>query len=517
MRRREGIYVEPLPSGRWRVRTRVGGRLKTVRTFDTEGEAEAHAATYAEMLSEGGARRDVALAEFGDKVLERRELRGRHADPDSDRSRFNCHIEGDPIGAMLVRAIERSHVEEWLERLEDKRLGEQTIRNCRNVLSVICEEAVRKKLLKANPARGIKRAPEKRTEDPWTYADPAEQERILAAAEARGVWELVAFAMGTGLREGEQVALRLGDVHVEGPDPSVFVRYGGPPTAQHPSGPPPKWGRKRSVHLFGVAKLAVERQIAKLAGLPNPHGLLFPRLGGGRWDAGGYRDPGHILPWEQWKGAPERRTKRGKLIARKFGILEEAGITERRFRWHDLRETFASSLVSGWWGRRWEIIEVSYLLGHDDIKTTQRYARLGETAQKAAAREADAMFHAVPRGSGVVALSAAISWSHPRESDPRPTVYETPGDPSNFKVLRPLVEQPWNATAVALLQAASAGDGARVAALAQGLARGVLGAPAVALATRVLAGGEHAMAAAIDLAALVLSDAPSADGRSEAS
>ena len=67
--------------------------------------------------------------------------------------------------------------------------------------------------------------------------------------------------------------------------------------------------------------------------------------------------------------------------------------------------------------------------------------------------------------------------------------------------------QPW-ASARELLETAAAGDAARVAELAQELARAVLAVPAVALATRALAGGPHAVAAAIELAALVLRSAP---------
>lgn len=56
--------------------------------------------------------------------------------------------------------------------------------------------------------------------------------------------------------------------------------------------------------------------------------------------------------------------------------------------WHLLRHTGASSLISGWWGIRWSIEDVSKVLGHADIRTTQIYAHLApqviaETAQRA--------------------------------------------------------------------------------------------------------------------------------------
>ena len=51
-----------------------------------------------------------------------------------------------------------------------------------------------------------------------------------------------------------------------------------------------------------------------------------------------------------------------------------------------LYNTCASSLVSGWWGRRWSLEEVRELLGHADLHTTQRYAHLASDAMAEAAK-----------------------------------------------------------------------------------------------------------------------------------
>jgi len=56
---------------------------------------------------------------------------------------------------------------------------------------------------------------------------------------------MMAFALGTGLRAGEQFNLELVDMRVDGDHPSVIVRYGS-------KGKPPKNGKIRHVPLFGL-------------------------------------------------------------------------------------------------------------------------------------------------------------------------------------------------------------------------------------------------------------------------
>src|SRR5258708_4556261 len=179
------------------------------------------------------------------------------------------------------------------------------------------------------------------------------------------------------MRSGEMAALRLADVHVDGADPYVTVRYGGP------SHKPTKWGRIRQIPLFGRAMAALRRWLDVLPSYApkNPHGLLFPA------HHGGFRNHDHLLRWGVWKGVPARGKPGDRNYhAATIGVLERAGIT-RPFRWHGLRHACASSLISGWWGRHWTLKEVCDLLGHRSITTTERYAHLADTALKQAARE----------------------------------------------------------------------------------------------------------------------------------
>jgi site-specific recombinase XerD len=64
-------------------------------------------------------------------------------------------------------------------------------------------------------------------------------------------------------------------------------------------------------------------------------------------------------------------------------IRKKAGIPERT-RIHDLRHTFASRMVSA----GCTLYEVKELLGHADVRTSQRYTHLSMKAARAASAKA---------------------------------------------------------------------------------------------------------------------------------
>ncbi len=77
--------------------------------------------------------------------------------------------------------------------------------------------------------------------------------------------------------------------------------------------------------------------------------------------------------------------------------LRAAG-DHRRVRWHDLRHTCASFLLSGVVGRRWSMAELKEMLGHASVTTTERYAHFARSALFDAARESNAMITAASNG-----------------------------------------------------------------------------------------------------------------------
>jgi integrase len=240
-------------------------------------------------------------------------------------------------------------------------LALQTVRNVLNLLRVCLQAAVDEGFLPSNPARDVRtpRGHGARTVETWTVLTPDEQQRLLAAVPLPDRW-IVAFALGTGLRQGELWSLRWEDVTPE----AIVVRYG---TSQGPT----KSGKIRRVPLFGLARDALIAWCAYVGdvSLYGPLGIVFPAKRGGRRDAKPPAD------WASW--------------------CAKASLT-RRVRWHDLRHSCATSLVAGWWGRRWTLDEVCRLLGHSSVTVTERYAHAATDLLASAARDHDATARGAP-------------------------------------------------------------------------------------------------------------------------
>ncbi|MBN1607832.1 MAG: site-specific integrase [Polyangiaceae bacterium] len=383
--------VEELGPGRFAARLprSIDPARGRVGVYSTRQEAQDVVNATIEMHRSGQLRsqRGTTLRAFLAGFLDRRELSGVR-NIARDRRAAKRHIEDAAFIDLPLTAIRRSAVKDWFDRLQRKkakRSGEllraETVRNVFNLLRVCFQDALERELIETNPARDLRlnRATLATTTEPWTYLEPDEQTAFLAAmpkAERR----FHAFATGTGLRPGEQKALLRSDVKVDGEDPHVVVRFGSPKK-------PTKTGKVRRVPLFGVALEAATEQENALGVRCTPGQVFWPAADGS------YRPEGVPGEWSDW--------------------LAAAGI-KRPVRPYDLRHTCASSLVAGRWGRRWTLEEVKEVLGHSDIKMTQRYAHLGATALRTAVRETQA------------ALTG------PRLVQKAPQVSETAGDQQSF-------------------------------------------------------------------------------------
>lgn len=425
MRKSEGTVTQ-LQDGRYWARAPLqpDGSRPSLGFCDTREEAEREIALGVRELVKSKKDAGNTFAKFAADILDERELNGIRGIK-QERLRFSKHLANAPFANKPLDKITSPDIAEWLRLMgrktaDDKRgkrpLSRQTIQRALSLASVIFEEAgpQERGLVDTNPCLGMKvKTKIVRTDEVWHWLTLEEQQKI-ATSEAIEETDRVAimFAIGTGLRAGEQFNLELRDVHTEGEDPHVVVRFGS-------KGKAPKNGKIRQVPLFGYGLDAARRQIELLKGRPNPHKLLFPARGGGRRSQKPLGN-GVFLPVDQ--GATHV-LKSGKPVRASVGathayadkldhVLSSAGVG-RAIRWHDLRHTCASSLVQGLWGPAWTLEEVKEMLGHSSILVTQRYAHLGETALKRAAKRVSSVGYELVRdivkGSGGCVPTAAIS------------------------------------------------------------------------------------------------------------
>lgn len=339
-RRRKGTgTIEATEDGRFRARFPFAEGRSDVGVYATHAEAaRALDAIVAELFDAGASpRAGLSLRVLGERCLTLRRRDG-YRSIGSEENRWKVHLASWELASAAAASITRADVRDWLSGLARKGLAAQTRKNALNLLRAVLEHGVESELLEANVARDIRVKDRGSTKERSTWLTLQEADRLIDAAQDPAV----ELAIYTGLRLGELRALEWSDVH---PD-RIVVRFGAP-------GKPPKNGKIRHVPLLPQARATLDR-------MPRLGRLVFQGRDGdlARWRLVGRAD------WAQW--------------------LVDAEIT-RRVRWHDLRHTCATLLLSGAWGHAWSTEAVRELLGHSSVKVTERYARaLGSLSATAA-------------------------------------------------------------------------------------------------------------------------------------
>lgn len=328
----------------------------------------------------------MTIGKWSETWLDRRETVEKVRHIEADRRAWDKHVATAPLAAIPLAMLEASHVDTWLRGVRrtkrpggDKPIAPKTVREIALLLKQ-CIDAAIPKHLAANPVPGVmkqhraalQREQDTRTaeKEPWTFLTADEQRAVFSHAEIPEPHRLIiAVAILTGMRQGEQFNLELRDVHAadDEPEPHLFVRWGG-------KGKPPKNGKPRTVWLSPDAAAVVRRWLEVLPSWApkNPSKLLFPLKTGGRVAEG--KTP--LMTSTREKGKPVRRNRFDEYV-------RLAGI-DRHVRWHDLRHSCATSLLSGTWGRRWTLDEVRAFMGWKSRASADRYAHFAEDALKQA-------------------------------------------------------------------------------------------------------------------------------------
>ena len=243
---------------------------------------------------------------------------------------------------MLGGCVSSQVREADVSRLRDallRRFATGTVRNVLASLSILFSWAVKHGLAPHNPCRGVERPTAEQRLD---FLSRDEVRRLLATT-ARATTDrermqhvAVSLALYTGMRKGELFGLRWIDLDVDTRRLTVARSYGSSP----------KSGKARHLRLPAelVPLLRTWRDQCPTSadGLVLPCGLT----------------PGQMARSDAMLGLPR--------------VLKSAGIRAISRCWHSLRHTFASHFImSGG-----NILTLSKILGHRDVKVTMQYAHL---------------------------------------------------------------------------------------------------------------------------------------------
>jgi integrase len=249
------------------------------------------------------------------------------------RSALGAHLL-PAFRGKRVEKIDADEIEQWRDELIDERgLSRRTANKLLIILGAIFERAVKTHGLLRNPARDVPKLRVRYDPNAYDFFSPGEIEQLADAAASdqdRAIYRTAAF---TGLRMGELIALRWGDVDFDNESLHVYNSYSlGTLTA-------PKSGLTRTVPMADQVQwlLKAHRKI-----VPQAHAdLVFPG------ERGEYLDG----------SALRRRYKKA---------LEHAKL--RKLRFHDLRHTFGSIAIE-----QASIVQVQAWMGHADMQTTMKY------------------------------------------------------------------------------------------------------------------------------------------------
>ncbi len=261
-----------------------------------------------------------------------------------------------PLGLLLTQ-VEARHVDAWLGA---KRIAAETRKSYADRVRIFATWCTDEELAPTTwkPVAPAKRGKQARQETAIRFFTEEQLEAIirtldtrliLAGARAskidRVLEQIIPFTAGTGLRRGEVCALRWSAVHVARGGGMSYVRVA------NSDGFTTKSGRERTVPLVGDALDAIlVRSQARTS--EDPAEVVFPAAGGGKMN-------------DNYMGKRFR------------GLLADADVPGTgHHNFHSLRHTFGTMAVN----RGIDVFQLKEVMGHADIKTTLKYAKLRPVA-----------------------------------------------------------------------------------------------------------------------------------------
>ena len=328
-------------------------RRKTIGAWPiwTATDARREAARLRHLVDQGGdplaevqaERSAPTMADLCDRFEQEHLPKKRKGTSDDYKRMLRVYIRPH-FGSMKVSDVDFVHI----DRLHRKITADGHKRRANNVVAVLSKMftlAMKWKMRSDNPAKGIEKNDEVKRRRYMKGDELAKVTAALAAHPGKQASNVIRILLLTGCRRGEALAMKWADLDLkEGvwskPASSVKQRENHSVPLSAP------------VRLL-LSKIATDANASVGAcALTEKPVYVFPSDSGSGHRADVKRD---------WKS-----------------ICKAAGITGLRV--HDLRHSFASELASG--GASLPLIGA--LLGHSNQSTTQRYAHLYDSPQRAA-------------------------------------------------------------------------------------------------------------------------------------
>ena len=238
------------------------------------------------------------------------------------------------LGDVAIASLNRSRVMRWRDGIATKK-APATVNGALACLSSAFSYFVDRDWLTTNPCHGVARV--ERPDRLYTWIQTRDEITKLLVQCPGDLRDIVALALGAGLRLDELLHLQWADVDIE--RRLISVHRGRQGTV--------KSGKERRVPILEcVLPMLRQRALARAGAL-----LVFPGRGG------------------------EVRSKPGVQAAYKLAV--KRATLDLALRFHDLRHTFASHWVLD----GGDIFRLSRILGHSNVTITQRtYAHLAPEA-----------------------------------------------------------------------------------------------------------------------------------------
>lgn len=370
----------------------AGLRRRSAGGFTDKKAAAVHLREQIRAAAEGkptDVRNEVTLAQYGQEWLDSRRLAA--STITIYRRMFRVHIE-PALGRKRLSDIRAVHLAAFYRTLEQsgrrdhaagQGLSPNTVLKIHVLLGAILDDAHQDHLIAVNPARLAKANPPTVAEvrsakpevHPWTPEQLGAFLTWCRAEEPTAPWSVLA---DTGMRRGEALGLRWGDVDIAGR--RIAIRRAAVLVKEHGKGEwivikPPKSGRSRVIDIdeetLGVLKTRRDMLAAITPDLAAATAYVFPD------DTGGVAHPERFS--RRFIGAIARARK--WLVCRDGRPNEPAPDLLPTIRLHDLRHTHATMLLTA--GVHPKVVQER--LGHQTIAITMDlYSHVQPTTQREA-------------------------------------------------------------------------------------------------------------------------------------